>query len=118
MALRKWAFFYFSENFTPENNTAINTNPAGTCEFVTVGFSPGSSNDELILSTAEALYNEGVQMIELCGGFGPTWVTRLCEHLNYAIPVGGVAYGPEFRQSLLDINGTATQKALRRTEAH
>ena len=46
---------------------------------------------------------EGVQFIELCGGFGPTWTTKINEALDFAIPVGAVMYGPEFRKQLFEI---------------
>jgi len=36
-----------------------------------------------------------VQLIELCGGFGPIWTAKVIEELDGAIPVGSVGYGPE-----------------------
>lgn len=112
MALRRWAFFYYSPGFHPDRNTSVNEDQAGLCQFVTVGFEPGPGSDQLILDTAARLRDEGVQMIELCGGFGPTWVARINEHLDYSLPVGTVTYGPEFRQALVDINGSSSQRAL------
>ena len=32
---------------------------------------------------------------ELCGGFSPVWAGRIIEAIQYAVPVGVVAYGPE-----------------------
>lgn len=101
--LNTWAFFYFSPDFSPEQNTVINRNELGTCMFITVGFDPKAKEDGRIIEVAKQLKEDGVQMIELCGGFGPTWVTKICEALCYEIPVGSVTYGPEFRQPLLDI---------------
>jgi len=49
------------------------------------------------------LVAEGVQIIELCGGFGSVWITKICEAINNAVPVGDVFYGPEFRKPLVDI---------------
>ncbi|MGX7245721.1 DUF6506 family protein [Enterococcus quebecensis] len=97
--LNKWAFFYFS----PEQNTVINKNELGSCTFITVGFDPKAKEDGSVIEVAKKLKAEGVQMIELCGGFGPSWVTKICEALSYEIPVGTVSYGPEFRQQLLNI---------------
>ena len=42
-------------------------------------------------------------MIELCGGFGPTWIAKVNAALNGDIPVGGVFYGPETRKQLVDL---------------
>ena len=39
--------------------------------------------------------SEGVQLIELCGGFGPAWTGRIQEAISHRVPVGSVAYGPE-----------------------
>ncbi|GKQ43377.1 hypothetical protein RD055328_13000 [Companilactobacillus sp. RD055328] len=101
--LHKWAFLYFSPDFSPENNTVINRNIAGNCEFITIGFDPKAKTDGTIIETAKKLRNEGVQFIELCGGFGPTWTTKINEALDFEIPVGAVTYGPEFRQQLFNI---------------
>jgi len=101
--LNKWAFFYFSPEFSPKENTVINRNAMGTCEMITIGFDPSAKQDGSIIEMAKKLKTEGVQFIELCGGFGPTWVTKINEALDYEIPVGTVTYGPEFRKQLYDI---------------
>ena len=62
-----------------------------TFEMVTVGVtSPAEA-----LSVARELVDEGVQLIELCGGFGPVWTARVIDAIGDRIPVGCVAYGPE-----------------------
>lgn len=99
MALKKWAYVYLSPNFSPEKNTT-RTN-LGTCVFISVGLD--FKDKDRVLDIAEELYIEGVQMIELCGGFGPVWLARVSEFLCGAIPVGCVVYGPESRQTMLDI---------------
>lgn len=68
-----------------------------------MGFDPKAKEDGSIIETAKKLRSEGVQFIELCGGFGPTWTTKINEALNFEIPVGAVTYGPEFRMQLFDI---------------
>jgi hypothetical protein len=47
------------------------------------------------IAAAQAMVSEGVQLIELCGGFSPVWAGKIIEAIDYAVPVGVVAYGPE-----------------------
>lgn len=101
--LKKWAFFYFSPGFSPEGNTVTQTNFDRTCTFITVGFSPAAKGDGSIIKIARDLKDDGVQAIELCGGFGPEWVMKIAEVLGPDIPVGSVMYGPQYRAALLHI---------------
>lgn len=101
--LKKWAFLYFSPGFSPKTHTAHHTNMDKSCTFITVGFSPSAKEDGSILEIAKALRDEGVQTIELCGGFGPEWVSRITQALENKIPIGTVMYGPEWRAALLEI---------------
>ena len=41
------------------------------------------------------MVDDGVELIELCGGFGPVWTARVLEAVDGAVPVGAVGYGPE-----------------------
>ena len=47
------------------------------------------------LSVAQQMLRDDVQLIELCGGFGPRWTRRVIEAVAGRIPVGAVGYGPE-----------------------
>ena len=47
------------------------------------------------LSVAKQMVEEGIQLIELCGGFGPVWTAAVEEAIDGAVPVGSVGYGPE-----------------------
>lgn len=47
------------------------------------------------VAVAKAMVAEGIQLIELCGGFSPVWAGKIIEAIDYAVPVGVVAYGPE-----------------------
>lgn len=55
----------------------------------------GVSNPADGAAAAQLLLKEGVQLIELCGGFGPMGTARVLAAVNGAVPVGSVAYGPE-----------------------
>jgi hypothetical protein len=55
----------------------------------------GVSRPEQGIAAAKAMVAEGIQLIELCGGFSPVWAGKIIEAIDYAVPVGIVAYGPE-----------------------
>ncbi len=89
MGLTHWAFLY----------TAAGTEPAGTrtevatesSTTILVGMPQASDGVEI----ARGLADEGVQLIELCGGFGPVWTARIIEATDGRVPIGAVGYGPE-----------------------
>jgi hypothetical protein len=56
-----------------------------------------------VVDVAKQLVEEGVQLIELCGGFGPQWIAKVSESIQGKVPIGGVFYGPEARKPMLDI---------------
>jgi hypothetical protein len=44
------------------------------------------------VKTAVELVDDGVQFIELCGGFEPIWVGKVIEATGGRVPVGTVGY--------------------------
>lgn len=84
MALEKFGFIVTGDNFEQVQ---------GTDKFkMTV---VGVSRPEQGIAVAQQMVAEGIQLIELCGGFSPVWAGRIIEAIEYAVPVGVVAYGPE-----------------------
>jgi hypothetical protein len=55
----------------------------------------GVSHPEQGIAVAQKMVADGVQLIELCGGFSPVWAGKIIEAIEYQVPVGVVAYGPE-----------------------
>lgn len=47
------------------------------------------------LAVAQQMVEERIQLIELCGGFGPAWTAAVEKAIDGAVPVGSVGYGPE-----------------------
>ena len=99
MALRYWAYIFLSPGFNATQHIA--TMESNGCRFKAVGID--INNREQVIEIAKQLIDEGVQMIELCRGFGPQWIAKISDAISHAIPVGGVFYGPEARQPMLDI---------------
>jgi hypothetical protein len=89
MALLHWGFIYTGRGQDPATNVAeIGTSE---CRCTAIGI----ERPEQALDVARRLVAEGVQMIELCGGFGPVWTARIIDAIDDAVPIGSVAYGPE-----------------------
>lgn len=99
MALTYWAYLFLSPGFTPEKNIIETTSV--TCRFKAIGMDMNDREKSIVI--AKQLVAEGVQMIELCGGFGPLWIAKISEAINGVIPIGSVAYGPEARKPMLDL---------------
>lgn len=99
MSLKYWAFIYLSPGFDPETHTTEIS--SYNCRFKTIGIDVFKK--EQVIDIVKALVEEGIQAVELCGGFGPAWIAKICDAINFKIPVGGVMYGPEFRRPLLEI---------------
>jgi hypothetical protein len=89
MALTKFGFIVSGKNLDPANNTMTMTSPGFTMIAV------GVSHPEEGIRIARGMVEQGVQLIELCGGFGPKWTARILESIDGEIPVGSVSYGPE-----------------------
>lgn len=56
-------------------------------------------------AAAAELVRDGVQLIELCGGFGPVHTAAIIAAIDHRVPVGSVAYGPEALAGLHRIFG-------------
>ncbi|MFD5393187.1 DUF6506 family protein [Streptomyces sp. NPDC127097] len=89
MALTHWGFIYTAAGSAAGGD--FNVVDTGTCRTVLVGVEKPDQG----LDAARRLVDEGVQLIELCGGFGPVWAGRIIEAIDGAVPVGTVGYGPE-----------------------
>ena len=59
------------------------------------------------VDTAKRLVADGVQLIELCGGFGPVGTARVIEAVGDKIPVGSVGYGVESAGRFLALIGAS-----------
>lgn len=99
MALKYWAYIFVSPGFDKSRNT-IETQ-SQNCRVKLIGIE--LTNKEAVIAIAKDLVSEGIQLIELCGAFGPIWAGKVTEAIAGAVPVGTVMYGPEARRPLLDI---------------
>ena len=89
MPLSKFGFIVTGPQLDPARHRNLMQSPA--FEMISVGVSSPSEG----VAVAQQMVNEGVQLIELCGGFGPAWTARVQEAIAHRVPVGSVSYGPE-----------------------
>ena len=89
MALSKFGFIVTGAQLDPAQHRQQMRSAA--FEMTTVGVSSPAQ----AAAVAQQLVREGVQLIELCGGFGPKGTAQVQEAIGHAVPVGAVGYGPE-----------------------
>lgn len=89
MALQRFGFIVMGPGYDPAQHSATLASPLITTTVV------GVPSQEHALAVARQMVRDGIQLIELCGGFGPIWTARVLEAIEHKIPVGSVSYGPE-----------------------
>lgn len=89
MALTKFGFIVTGAALDPSHHRVVMKSPA--FEMIAVGVTRAEEG----IAVAQALVAQGVQLLELCGGFGPVWTAKIIAAIDGAIPVGSVGYGPE-----------------------
>jgi hypothetical protein len=89
MALTNFGFIVRGDGLDPEKDVQVMETP--TFKMTTIGISRPDQG----AAAAKRLVADGVQLIELCGAFGPIWTAKVIEAIDDAVPIGSVAYGPE-----------------------
>lgn len=99
MKLKKFAYLYLGPGLDP----SVHRSEIKTADYTlqVIGFD--FNHKEETVTIAQQLVANGTQLIELCGGFGPLWVTKISTAINNQVPVGSVMYGPEARKPMLDL---------------
>jgi hypothetical protein len=90
MALTRFGFIVTGSGLDPQVHRQVMS--SRQFEMIAVGVSRPS---EALAVAKQLVHEDGVQLLELCGGFGPTWTARVLEAIDQRVPVGSVAYGPE-----------------------
>jgi len=94
MPLTRFAIIVKAPGYDPELHRTALASPAFSTTVV------GVSNFEQALMVATCLVQDGVQLIELCGGFSPEEAIKLHAGLSGKVPVGVVRYSPEEQEHL------------------
>lgn len=99
MKLKSYAYIFLGPGLDPKQHRSVIKTPIYQMTSVGIDF----AHKAQVIEIAKELVEDGAQMLELCGGFGPLWIAKVSEALNHQVPVGSVAYGPEARQPMLDL---------------
>lgn len=89
MPLTRFGFIVTGAGLEPHIHRAEIIAPAFT--MLALGVSSAADGPR----AARMLLDSGVQLIELCGGFGPAGTVAVLQAVGGAVPVGSVGYGPE-----------------------
>jgi hypothetical protein len=89
MALKAFGFIFTGPNLDP----AVDRARIQRDDFRAVMV--GVAQPLQAIAVARELVAEGIELIELCGGFGPVWTAKVIEAIEGCVPVGSVGYGPE-----------------------
>lgn len=89
MALTRFGFIVTGTGLDPARHRQVMA--SGEFQMTTVGV----ATVDQALPVACDLVDSGVQLLELCGGFGPVGTARVLEAIGHRVPVGAVGYGPE-----------------------
>lgn len=100
MSLTRFGFIVTGAGLDPSRDRSVMSS-AGF-QMIAVGVPTALAGVEV----ARALVAEGVQLIELCGGFGPVGTAAVLEAVGGAVPVGSVGYGPESIAALAQLFST------------
>ncbi|MBI4236851.1 MAG: hypothetical protein HY696_00360 [Deltaproteobacteria bacterium] len=94
MALTRFAMIIKGPGYNPAVHRVSLTSPEFTTIVVCV------SSFEQALPVANELLQQGVQLIELCGGFTPDQASTLRASIGQRVPVGVVRYSVAEQQHL------------------
>ena len=92
----KWAFIYtLDDDAEPERRDEIGS-------MICVGVRSADQAPGI----AKQLVAEGIELIELCGGFGGTGLGAVVSAVDRKVPVGAVFYGVEASEGLQRVFGS------------
>lgn len=94
-----WAYIYGQPGADPVADRFVIERDGQRTSLVPV------ADEATAVSVALGLIDEGAELIELCGGFGPTEAARVVEAVDGRVPVGHVNFALE------SVTGAASYKA-------
>lgn len=99
MLLKKFAFIVKAPGYSAEKHSTELSSAQFSTRIV------GVSHLDEAITIARQLIDEGVQLIELCGGFSQSDRVTVQDQTGHKIPVGVVVYTPDQEAELLKLFG-------------
>ena len=100
MALTDFDFIFYGHDYTADTQTKTLQSEALKTRVV------GVNSLEMAETIARELVADGVQLIELCGWFGPKGAARILEAVGDQVAVGFVTSGPDSYNHMYELFGT------------
>jgi hypothetical protein len=94
MKIKNYGFIVIGPGLLPENNKTVMEVP--TFKMTAIGV---STFTEACLA-AKILINEGIEVLELCGGFSKEQSEALSKHISGIIPIGHVCFTEQEQRKL------------------
>ena len=88
--VERWAFIYVQGAGADPSRDRVLVDGNGLSTTIVAVPEPAAA-----LDVAVELVDDGVQLIELSGSFGPIWTARVIEAIEGRVPVGSVTYSAE-----------------------
>lgn len=106
MELKRYGFILKGPGYDPEEHRAVLDSGSFRTQVVAV------SSTEQACAAARILFDQGIQILELCGGFDQEAASRVVEALEGRIPVGRVVFDPvEARKAAATLTAQDHEKA-------
>ena len=100
MALTDFAYIVFGPDYSSDKSRTVLQSESLTTRIVGV-----DSLENAVLAAVE-LVADGVQLIELCGWFGPKGAARIIDAVGDTVPIGFVSHGPDSIDLMYKIFGS------------
>ncbi|ACA85732.1 DUF6506 family protein [Shewanella woodyi] len=94
MTLTNYGFIVLAKEYQPTQNRSVIENEYFKTQVV------GVSTVEQAITVCRELIEEGVQVIELCGGFGEESANKVINSLDSQTPIGFVGFSVSETQKL------------------
>lgn len=92
--IKHYGFIVKAESYNADHDKAVMDTASFSTNMI------GVSSDEQAIRAAQTMIKNGIQVIELCGGFGSESAEKIIARLETNIPIGYVTFSDQERLKL------------------